>query len=299
MTAFFSLIKRNIKLFFNDKGAFFASLITPIILLILYATFLQGVYKSSFLSGFDGFSTPSDTIVGAVVSGELVSSLLAVSCVTVAFCSNMIMVNDKISGAKKDFDMTPVKKEIISISYFFASLFNTLIISFTAFVLGLIYTAFQGWLLSFSDILMLLLAIILLSSFGTILSSIVNLFLSSQGQITAVGTVVSSAYGFIAGAYMPISQYGSFLRNVLMFLPSTYATSIVRNYCLRGAYNKLENDGYPASAINEIKKMFDCDLYFFSNKVSVLTMFIVLFASIIVLACLYLLLTKVLKRKKS
>lgn len=299
MTAFFSLIKRNIKLFFNDKGAFFASLITPIILLILYATFLQGVYKSSFLSGFEGFPTPSDTIVGAVVSGELVSSLLAVSCVTVAFCSNMIMVNDKISGAKKDFDMTPVKKEIISISYFFASLFNTLIISFTAFVLGLIYTAFQGWLLSFSDILMLLLAIILLSSFGTILSSIVNLFLSSQGQITAVGTVVSSAYGFIAGAYMPISQYGSFLRNVLMFLPSTYATSIVRNYCLRGAYNKLENDGYPTSAINEIKKMFDCDLYFFSNKVSVLTMFIVLFVSIIVLACLYLLLTKLLKRKKS
>lgn len=299
MTAFLSLIKRNIKLFFNDKGAFFASLITPIILLILYATFLQGVYKSSFLSGFEGFPTPSDTIVGAVVSGELVSSLLAVSCVTVAFCSNMIMVNDKISGAKKDFDMTPVNKEIISISYFFASLFNTLIISFTAFILGLIYTAFQGWLLSFTDVLMLLLAIILLSSFGTILSSIVNLFLSSQGQITAVGTVVSSAYGFIAGAYMPISQYGSFLRNVLMFLPSTYATSIVRNYCLRGAYNKLEKDGYPTSAINEIKKMFDCDLYFFSNKVSLLTMFIVLFVSILVLAGLYLLLTKVLKRKKS
>lgn len=297
MTAFFSLIKRNIKLFFNDKGAFFASLITPIILLILYATFLQSVYKNSFLSGFEGVPTPSNTVIGAVVSGELVSSLLSVSCVTVAFCSNMIMVNDKISGAKKDFNMTPVNKEIISISYFFASLFNTLIISFTAFILGLIYTAFQGWLFSFSDILMLLLAIILLSSFGTILSSIVNLFLTSQGQITAVGTVVSSAYGFIAGAYMPISQYGSFLRNALMFLPSTYATSIVRNYCLRGAYVRLEEDGYPLSSINEIKKMFDCDLYFFSHKVSVLAMFMVLLISIIVLTVLYLLLTKTLKRK--
>ena len=44
------LIKRNIKLFFKDKGMFFTSLITPAILLVLYATFLGNVYKDSFLS---------------------------------------------------------------------------------------------------------------------------------------------------------------------------------------------------------------------------------------------------------
>ena len=32
------LIKRNVKLFFKDKGMFFTSLITPVILLVLYAT---------------------------------------------------------------------------------------------------------------------------------------------------------------------------------------------------------------------------------------------------------------------
>ena len=44
MTPFFSLVKRNTKLFFKDKGMFFTSLITPVILLVLYATFLAGVY---------------------------------------------------------------------------------------------------------------------------------------------------------------------------------------------------------------------------------------------------------------
>ena len=39
------LIKRNIKLFFKDKGMFFTSLITPLILLVLYATFLADVYR--------------------------------------------------------------------------------------------------------------------------------------------------------------------------------------------------------------------------------------------------------------
>ena len=38
-----TLTKRNIKLFFKDKGMFFTSLITPVILLVLYATFLAGI----------------------------------------------------------------------------------------------------------------------------------------------------------------------------------------------------------------------------------------------------------------
>ena len=51
MKILMSLIKRNVKLFFKDKGMFFTSLITPAILLVLFATFLGNVYKDSFLSG--------------------------------------------------------------------------------------------------------------------------------------------------------------------------------------------------------------------------------------------------------
>ncbi len=36
-----NLIRRNSKLFFKDKAMFFTSLITPIILLILYTTFFS------------------------------------------------------------------------------------------------------------------------------------------------------------------------------------------------------------------------------------------------------------------
>ena len=44
-----ALTRRNVKLFFKDKGTFFTSLITPAILLVLYATFLSNVYKESFM----------------------------------------------------------------------------------------------------------------------------------------------------------------------------------------------------------------------------------------------------------
>jgi multidrug/hemolysin transport system permease protein len=105
-----NLIRRNSKLFFKDKAMFFTSLITPIILLILYTTFLGNVYKQSFLSAIPTGFELSEKLINAVVAGQLVSSLLAVCCVTVSFCSNMLMVQDKVSGARADLTVTPVKK---------------------------------------------------------------------------------------------------------------------------------------------------------------------------------------------
>lgn len=44
------LTARHIKLYFKDKQTFFMSLITPLILVVLFATFLRSVYVSSLLS---------------------------------------------------------------------------------------------------------------------------------------------------------------------------------------------------------------------------------------------------------
>lgn len=77
-----NLIRRNCRLFFKDKGMFFTSLITPVILLVLYATFLAKVYRDSFNSALPDIMQVSDKLIDATVGGELFSSLLAVSCVT-------------------------------------------------------------------------------------------------------------------------------------------------------------------------------------------------------------------------
>ena len=54
MKAVFALISRNRKLFFKDRGMFFSALITPGILILLYATFLANVYRDSFVSASAG-----------------------------------------------------------------------------------------------------------------------------------------------------------------------------------------------------------------------------------------------------
>ena len=287
MTGLGNLIRRNIRLFFKDKGMFFSSLITPIILLVLYVTFLAKVYRDSFASAIPQGITVDEKIINAVVACQLISSLLAVSCVTVAFCSNMLIVQDRVNGTRKDLTVTPVNKSTLALSYYTATLISTLMVCLIATGACFIYLAGTGWYMSGSDVAFILLDVFLLVLFGTALSSIINVFLTSQGQISAVGTIVSAGYGFICGAYMPISQFGDGLQKVLSFLPGTYGTSLLRNHALNGVFGEMSEAGFPDEVIDGIKDSVDCNLYFFDDKVATGTMYIILAASIAVLIGTY------------
>ena len=261
------LIARNTKLFFKDKGLFFTSLITPAILLVLYVTFLGNVYRDSFLSTFATSVTVPERIVEGYVGAQLISSILAVSAVTVAFCSNMLMVQDRANGTVADFTVSPVSPRAMALGYYLSTLLVTLIVCFSAAALCFLYIAIVGWYLSFADVLLILLDVLLLVMFGTALSSLINFFLSSQGQISAVGTIVSSGYGFISGAYMPISQFSSGLQNAIAFFPGTYGTSLLRRHSMRGVFEALEKEGIPATAVDVIRDTVDCNIYFFEKQV--------------------------------
>ena len=297
MTGLGNLIKRNTKMYFKDKGIFFTSLITPLILLVLYATFLANVYKDSFMSAVPEFIKVSDELIDAMVGGQLFSSLLAVCTITVAFCSNMLMVQDKVTGAKKDLCVTPVKKSTLALSYYISTFISTMIICLAATLACLIYIYNIGWYMTASDVGFILLDVFLLVMFGTALSSIINIFLSSQGQISAVGSIVSSCYGFICGAYMPIASFGSGLQKVLSFLPGTYGTSLLRNHALRGVFAEMESVGFPAEVVGGLRDAVDCNVYFFDNKVEISSMYIYLAITVVVLVAIYVLLNMIKKNK--
>lgn len=298
MTGLFSLVKRDCKLFFKDKGMFFTSLITPMILLVLYATFLAKAYKDGFASAIpEGFAV-DEALLNGTVGAQLVSSLLAVCCVTVAFCSNLLMVQDKISGARRDLAVTPVKSSTLAIGYFLSSAAATLIISLTALAVCLGYLSFVGWYMTAADVFLIILDVILLVLFGTALSSLINFSLTTNGQGSAVGTIVSAGYGFICGAYMPISNFGEGLQKVLSFLPGTYGTSLLRNHAMRGVYAEMSDAGFPAEVVEGIRDSIDCNLYFFGNKVELGTMYLILGGSIVILIAAYVLLNMIKKKQK-
>ena len=283
-----ALIKRNIKLYFMDKGMFLTSLITPVILLVLYSTFLGNVYEDSFRGALEAAgATVSDDLIWGCVGGQLVSSLLAVSCVTVPFCANLLMVQDKITGARGDLTIAPVKLGTLGLSYYLATRVSTLLINYTAMAVCLGYLAAVGWFLTAADVAALALDVTLLVLFGTALSSCVNFPLSTNGQASAVGTIVIAGYGFLCGAYMPISNFSDGLQKALSFLPGTYGTSLLRNHAMRGVFGEMKRIGFPAEVMEAIRDSVDCNLYFFGEMVPIATMYAVLLGAIVIAVGLY------------
>lgn len=294
------LTKRNSKLFFKDKGMFFSSLITPAILLVLYVTFLSNVYRDSFVSALpDGFKL-SDSIINGVVGGQLASSLLAVCCVTIAFCSNLLMIQDKVTGSVRDLTVTPVRRSVLAMGYFASSALVTLIVCLVTCGICFAYlAAIGGWFLSGGDIALILLDVFLLTLFGTALSSCLHYFLTTQGQLSAVGTLVSAGYGFVCGAYMPISSFSDGLQKVLSFLPGTYGTSLLRNHAMRGSLAEMSGLGFPDEVIEAIRDSIDCNLYFFGSKVGTGAMYAVLCGAIVLFVGLYILMNVLSGRKNA
>lgn len=287
------LTLRNIKLYFKDKMTFLVSLITPLILLVLFIAFLKSTYEDSILSIIKGFDL-DQSLIDAFTGGWLFSSVLATSCITIAFCSGM-MVIDKINRANIDFMVSPVKKSTLQLSYVLANLFSTFIITFVLLIVGLIYLACVGFYITFVDILLIVFGIIITSLFGTILANIIWTFSHSQGVVSGVCTLVSALYGFICGAYMPIRTMGQGMQYFVSLLPGTYATVLFRQGFLNSVLNRMR-ETLPQGMINGIASGFDVKMSFFGHDVSTLALILVISISTIVLLGVFLFINKFKKK---
>ena len=145
--------------------------------------------------------------------------------------------------------------------------------------------------MSVADVFLLLLDVLLLTLFGTALSSCVNFGLSTNGQASAVGTIVSAGYGFICGAYMPMSGFGTGLQRVLSFLPGTYGTCLIRNHAMAGVLREMRDTaGFPDEVLEGIRDSIDCNLSFFGTQVTLPAMYLILTGATLLLVGLYILL---------
>lgn len=290
------LVARNIKIYFKDKITFFVSLITPLILVVLFITFLKKTYQDSLLDALQGIEIAKN-LTDAFTGGWLFASILATSCITVAFCSGM-MVYDKINNVRNDFLVAPVSKATIQVSYIISNYVTTLIVCFILLAISLVYLAIVGWYMTPINILMIIADLLITSFLGCLIANCIWNFVNTQGALSAVCTLVSSMYGFICGAYMPLSAMGDGMKAFASFLPGTYSTVLFRNYYLDGVFDELAKTVSP-EITEELKSGFDCKFAFFGTDVPLWAMFLIVIGFTLLLFVAYVVISKLkLKDKK-
>ncbi len=296
-----SLTRRNIKLYFKDKTTFFMSLITPFILLVLFVLFLKNTYISVLASILEPLNVSiSNSVKEGFVASWLISSIISTSAVSISFCSTTLMVNDKLTNANMDLDVTPTPRWIKQLSYLIATFFSTMLIMMIVLSIGLIYIAIVGWYMSIFDVIKIILCTMLLTLFGSTLACIVFSFIKSQGGISTVATLVSSCYGFLSGAYTPLSQYPKVMASILGFNPGIYGNSILKSSFMNGTINEIDKsliDAYNP-VVSQIRDEFDLNYYFFDHFVNIGTCFLILSLVGIGLLSIYLIITFKIKNKR-
>ena len=202
----FALVSRNMKCYFKDKFLFLVSLITPMILLLLFVTFLRGVYISSFNSIFDQFNfTVDDDIINGLAGSWLLSSIVSVSSVTVAICSNAVMIQDKIDGSLNDLSVSPVKGTTVSISYFVANFLVTLLVMLCVLAVGSVYLAVVGWYIPFGDFMMIFVDIVCAVLFGTLLAGVIESFISAGRTVRNIHACVQYVRIYLRRIYAVVA----------------------------------------------------------------------------------------------
>lgn len=235
-----ALIKRNIKIYLRNRGAWLASLLTVFIIIGLYALFLG----DQLSRGFEGIGleeprllTDSWIMAGIISIMPLSISLGAVS-----------IVNDRSKGLIKDFYCSPISRSKITLGYILSLAIISFLITVIGFALGEIYiTANGGELLSLADMLRVLGIIAVDDLATTSIVMFIAMFITSESAYSAICTVIGTVSGFITGIYIPVGSLPEGVAAAVKCFPISHAGSMLRQI-------------FTADAIAECTKNIPADL---------------------------------------
>ena len=256
--------QRNILLFFRDKATVFFSLLSPLIVLMLYVFFLGDLQVLTVKSYFPEGVQVDEKLISAFVDSWLIAGIMCVSSLTVALNSMLVMVSDKEKNLFKDFTSTPVKPSVLTLGYFLSFYFITLLICLAVFAVGLIYLAASGsFYMTASDVFVNIGVLLLSVTNSVLLMMFVMSFINTSSASGAFSGIFSAVIGFLVGAYMPISAFPEGIRYFTTIIPGSSTGGLFRNYFMDGALQELSKNMPPAFT-DGLKQAFSFELEFFS-----------------------------------
>ncbi|AVK83504.1 transporter [Lysinibacillus sp. B2A1] len=287
MEAFISLVQRNNKVFRRDKTQVFYSLLSVIIVIVLYAVFLQKMQ----VDAIEQMTEATPELI-TMVNEWLVAGLLSMIAVSTTLAAYGIAVKDLESKAQADFLTAPISRATIQFSYVFNAFIIGCIFSFIALVgCEIFIVSTGGQLLSIGDFI----HVVGLLFLSVLLASVFNLFLvlfaTTQNSFSTLSTLVGTALGFLCGVYVPIGALPSFAQNLIMYFPISHTTLLLRNAFMESSIAGVF-EGVPASHVEEYKEMYGIVYDLHGNILSTSTSVIIILATILILAILSIILFK-------
>ena len=235
-----AMTKRNLLIYFRDKGTVFFSVLSALIVLAIMVMFLGESSSSGLLEALNqyGSGAAEDNAKNAswMVQLWILGGILGINSVTVSMTAIGAMVEDEERGRLRSFYVTPASRLNLSLGYILSAWCSGMVICLITLAAGEGYFALKGHpLLRASDIAALVgviaLNVFTFSAIGYLIALFVRTSSAWSGLLTVVGTLV----GFVGGTYISVSSMSAGLQNVVKLLPVIHGTALMRRICMQEA----------------------------------------------------------------
>lgn len=282
MKGFIGLTKRNLLIYFKDIQAVIFSLLTSIIVLVLYLLFLKGSFVDAIensITGLENFidSADIDTLANLILLVGIIGSAL----ITVPYNCLSTVISDREKKIDYDICATPVKRWQIALSYFSAATISAFIMASVILSFGLIALSASGSLYMGTERIIKTYGLIFLGSVSaTAFFMMLVLFFKTTSASGAFFGILSAASGFVIGAYIPLSEFSDSVQTVCNLFPASHVTILFRNTLLNGILDKMSDDlngidnGFFKSGIKE-SFTFNANIFGHSLSCSQMVIYII------------------------
>ena len=232
-------IKRNVLLFFKDWQSILFSLLTSIIVLVLYLLFLKGTFVSAIQRAMEQYPGLASMVpqkdIDMFANLFLLSGILGSAMISVPFSCITVLVKDRANKVDYDILSTPLKRGQIIFAYFVSAVLTSTLLTDIILAVGLIGIRMQGNMyLNISQVIKAFSIVALGSISASAIFMIIVLFFKTVSACEAFFGILSAASGFVIGAYIPISQFSNEIQTVCNLFPASQITIMLRNILLNG-----------------------------------------------------------------
>ena len=244
MRGILGFIKRNVLLFFKDWQSILFSLLTSIIVLVLYLLFLKGTFVSAIQRAMEQYpglySMVSQKDIDMFANLFLLSGILGSAMISVPFSCITVLVKDRANKVDYDILSTPLKRGQIIFAYFVSAVLTSTLLTDIILAVGLIGIRMQGNMyLNASQVIKAFSVVALGSISASAIFMIIVLFFKTVSACETFFGILSAASGFVIGAYIPISQFSNEIQTVCNLFPASQITIMLRNILLNGLLDHI------------------------------------------------------------
>lgn len=248
-----SLTKRHIQVFYRDKGAVFFSLLSPLIVFLLFLLFLGATQLTSLK---ESLPNVDESKLSLFINSWAYAGIVMTTAITTGLAALGVFVADRESGRFTDFAISPVPRWKVVVSYLLATASIATIITTVVYIAAQIHLLMQGATIPTPEILIQTVGRYLLIVFSfAALSSLVITFIKSNSAFTSLSVIVGTGIGFMAGIYVPLGIMSASVANVLNALPFAQAAVLLREPFVSVPLENI-GEGQPVQVVQHLTEIY-------------------------------------------